>query len=239
LGVDWGAWNAWCRGIEAKLERGPFENEPADADVKPIPHRHAGEETAPLAAQDRFTLALDRALAGAYYDRDGRLHIGAARIGKANVCEYKGSEIPGCKTLGLEPDHRYRLLRGPDEIAAAVRTFDALPLLISHIPVSADDHQPDLVVGATGSNAAFSEPYLTNDIVIWSREGISAVESGEQRELSLGYHYRVIMEPGITPGGDRFDGRMVDLCGNHLALVAKGRVGPDVAIEIEELELSW
>jgi hypothetical protein len=238
-GVDWGAWNAWCRGVEAKLERGPFDNEPQDADVRPIPHKHAGEETAMLAAQDSFTLAFDRALMGtSYYDPDQRLHVIQARISKATVSPYRGKEIPGWDTLGLEPDRTYRLLRDPEELQRAASTFNRLPLLISHLPVSAANHAPDLVVGATGSNAAFSAPYITNDLVIWSREGISAIESGAQRELSLGYHYRVDPTPG-TYDGEHYDLRMFDLCGNHLALVAKGRAGPDVAIETEELELSW
>jgi hypothetical protein len=44
IGVDWNGWSAWCRGQESKLERGPFTNEPKDADVKPIPHGHGDLE---------------------------------------------------------------------------------------------------------------------------------------------------------------------------------------------------
>jgi hypothetical protein len=40
IGVNWMAWSAWCRGEESKIERGPFRNQPKDADVKPIPHSH-------------------------------------------------------------------------------------------------------------------------------------------------------------------------------------------------------
>lgn len=40
IGVDWKAWSAWCRGEESKIEKGPFTNQPKDADVKPIPHQH-------------------------------------------------------------------------------------------------------------------------------------------------------------------------------------------------------
>jgi hypothetical protein len=44
IGLDWKAWSAWCRGEEAKIERGPFTNQPKDADVKPIPHSHGDLE---------------------------------------------------------------------------------------------------------------------------------------------------------------------------------------------------
>lgn len=46
IGVDWAAWSAWCRGQEAQIEKGPFTNEPKDADVKPVPHGHHDLEAA-------------------------------------------------------------------------------------------------------------------------------------------------------------------------------------------------
>lgn len=37
------------------------------------------------------------------------------------------------------------------------------------------------------------------------------------------------MEPG-TVNGDHYDGRMVEIIGNHVALVPAGRAGPDVCV---------
>jgi Uncharacterized protein conserved in bacteria (DUF2213) len=241
MGVDWPAWNAWCRGVEAALERGPFSNVPADADVKPIPHKH-GEETGELAAQDSFfTLALDRAMATTYYDADGRLRIGAAPISKACVNGYRGKEISGWKELKLNPERLYNLLRDPEELERAAPSFNMVPLLIKHTPTSAADHQAqaDLVVGAV-ADCEFRNPYLDASLIIWTREAIDRVESAAQRELSAGYHYRVDLTPGNF-GGVRYDGVMRDIVGNHVALVERGRAGSDVAIELDapELQLSW
>src|SRR6185437_1458528 len=62
-----------------------------------------------------------------YYDADGRLHVERTPISKANICEYRGAEIPNSEQLGLEPMSKYRLLRHPDELRRAADTFNNLP----------------------------------------------------------------------------------------------------------------
>ncbi len=171
-------------------------------------------------------LAFDRASARTI-DRDGRMHVAVTPISKANVCPYAGREIPG--SLGLNPDGIYRLFRDPEELARAVPTFNRLPVLSRHVPVTALDHRPELVVGATGSEARFSSPYLLNSLVIWTAAAIDGVESGRQRELSSAYRYRADMTPGSI-GGEAFDGVMRDIIGNHVALVPEGRAGADVVV---------
>ena len=165
-------------------------------------------------------LALDRASARSF-DADGRLHVSICNISKAAVNGYLGREIPDFEKLGLDPDREYQLLRDPDELAKAVRTFNNLPLLSRHVPVDARDHQPDLVVGSTGTDAKFTAPYLQNSLVVWTAEAIAGIESGARRELSSAYRYRPIMEPG-TYDGERYDGRMVSIVGNHVAVIPEG-----------------
>jgi uncharacterized protein len=175
------------------------------------------------------SLALDRAGARSY-DADGRLHVSIANISKANICDYQAEEIPDWQELGLQRGRIYKLLRPAEELAKAARTFNNLPLLSRHVPVDVADHQPDLVCGSTGTDASFVAPYLQNSLVVWTAEAIEGVVSGTKRELSSAYRYRAVMEAGNFEGA-RFDGRMVDLVGNHVALVELGRVGPDVALD--------
>jgi 8-oxo-dGTP pyrophosphatase MutT (NUDIX family) len=223
-GIPWGPWNAWCRGEESRIEKGPFTNMPADADVKPIPHTH-GE----LAATDSaLRLAFDRESVRTM-DPNGRLRVAVANISKANVCPYHGVEIPEFEKLGLDPEKTYALLRDPEELAKAAPSFNGVQILRKHTPVSAEDHQPWEVVGATGSECRFNDPYLQNSLSIWSQEAIDGIESEEKRELSCGYHYRADMTPGIF-GGIPYDGVMRDIVGNHVALVEDGRAGPDVIV---------
>lgn len=163
-------------------------------------------------------------------DKDGRLHVAAGNpISKATVSPYYGREIPGFEELGLDPDRVYQLLRDPQELAAAAPTFNNIPVLNRHVPVTAEAPGMDITVGTTGSDASFDDPYLTNSLAIWTQEGIDLIESNEQKELSAAYYYT----PDMTPGeykGLRYDGIMRNIVGNHVALVREGRAGPDVVV---------
>jgi len=160
---------------------------------------------------------------------DGHLVVTGCHITKANVCPYLGAEIPNSEALGLKPDKIYNLYRDAAEIQAAKETYNRIPLLMQHVAVSADSPQQFLTVG-TASNARFTHPYLDADLTIWTREGIEAIESGKQRELSCGYRYVCDLTPGTTPEGEKYDGRMTQIVANHIALVEAGRAGPDVMV---------
>lgn len=173
-------------------------------------------------------LALDRASVRSY-DEFGRLHVKLANISKANVCPYYGREIPGADALGLQPDTIYQLLRCPEELAKAAATANNIPLLDLHLPTSAEEPQKENIVGSTGTDAAFTAPYLRNSLVVWSEDGIADVESETKRELSCGYRYRPDMTPGVHDGVN-YDGVMRDIVFNHVAIVEEGRAGSDVVI---------
>jgi hypothetical protein len=164
-------------------------------------------------------------------DVDGRMHVAGCNISKANVCPYIGREISGYAALGLDPNGEYKLYRDPAALAAAASTFENLPLMMTHVEVSAANPQKLLTVG-TVSNVRWVSPYLVADLAVWDSEAIRAVQNESQRELSCGYRYKAIMTPGKV-NGEHFDGRMTQIIGNHVALVATGRVGSDVIVHDE------
>ena len=134
-----------------------------------------------------------------------------------------GSEIADADRLGLEPQRVYMLLRDPSELDKAKASFNSLPILIGHAPVNADDPQPEIVAGATGSGARFANPYLLNSLVIWRSDAIEAIKNGSNLDLSAGYRYTLDWGPG-TFRGERYDGTMTRIEGSHVALVREGRV---------------
>ena len=178
-------------------------------------------------AKDRLSLAQDRSLRS--YDQDGRLHVESSNISKAAVNPYYGSEIPNYQQLGLEPKKVYYLLRDPEELEKAAPTFNNLPLLSRHIPVSADEPQKEVIAGTTGSDTVFKDGYLKCSLAVWDAEAIAGIESGEQVELSSAYHYAADMTAGEFEGR-HYDGVMRDIVGNHVALVDVGRAGRDVVV---------
>lgn len=172
------------------------------------------------------------------FDNDGRMHVQVANISKAAINPYVGKEIPGWQKLGLDPDKIYRLFRDPDELAKGASTFNGIQLLKRHEPVSAEDHRMWDIVGTTGTDANFDAPYLRNSLHVWTKDGIGLIESGDQREISCGYHY----DPDMTPGeydGQPYDGVMRNIRGNHVALVKDGRAGSDVVVGDDATELQW
>lgn len=180
-------------------------------------------------------IALDRKSVRSF-DRDGRLHIAVSHMAKAGVDQYLGEEIPGWEELGLEARKVYRLLRDPEELAKAVDTFNNLPILRDHIPVSADAPQQDLVIGSTGTDATFDGEFLDNSSVIWVQDDIDDIESEEKRDWSPGYYYT----PDMTAGkfnGLPYDGIMRNIVGNHVALVDEGRQGRDVVVGDRQPEI--
>lgn len=190
------------------------------------------EKNEPEHASDQL-LALDLA-SSRRIDEDGRLHVFPTNISKANICPYRGSEIPASESLGLDPNKIYMLLRDPSELERAASTFNNIPLLTKHVPVSVDDPNPHLVVGSTGTDAAFSDPYLINSLVVWDAGAIAGIEHNLQKELSCAYRYDADMVPGEY-AGTKYDGVMRNIRGNHVALVESGRAGSDVVVGDEQL----
>ena len=165
-------------------------------------------------------------------DADGHMRVEESRISKANVCPYKGSEIPRHAELGLDPDKIYRLYRDPEELRLAARSFEGKPLLVKHVAIDAVDAHKDLWVGTVGK-VTYEHPYLiARPLMVLTKEAIDLIESKEQRELSAAYRYDALMVPG-NADGEAYDGRMVNIRGNHVAIVPEGRVGPDVHVADE------
>jgi len=222
-----------CR-VALLLRPGGAKDDQADISKKikeEVDKGHKPDQAAAIAykelGEDR-ALAFDRASVRTV-DQDGRMHIALTHISKANVCPYRGEEIPDYETLGLDPQKIYMLLRDPEELKKAVSTANNIPLLDEHVPVNVEDHKPESIVGSTGTDAVFNAPYLDNSLVIWSKDAIKGVENGAQQEISCAYYYT----PDMTSGdyeGVHYDGIMRDIKFNHVALVERGRAGHDVVV---------
>lgn len=204
--------------------------EAIEAGKKEAEHQKQALKEAVAADQAPRMIAMDRAPSMRTKDVDGRLHVRDCNVSKANVCPYIGHEIPDWQQLGLEADRIYYLYRDAAALAEAAKTMERVPLMMRHVASTAARPQKETIVG-TVSNVRWIAPYLRGDLTVWDAVAIEAVESQRQCELSPGYRYTPVMESGVSPEGERYDGRMMGpIIFNHLALVDTGRTGPDVVV---------
>ncbi|MCF9034209.1 DUF2213 domain-containing protein [Acinetobacter nectaris] len=174
-------------------------------------------------------LALDRTSVRSM-DGNGYLRVKKSNISKANICEYKGKEIPNWRELGLNAEQMYRLYRDPEELRKSIDSFKNVPLVRQHVGAFNTHNPPkDDVIGSVGSDVDFNGIYLTSDIIVTDAAAISLIESEQQKELSPGYRYTADMTAGEV-NGEKYDGVMRNIVGNHLALVEIGRTGSDVVV---------
>lgn len=165
-------------------------------------------------------LAFDAAATARSKDKDGYLHVAVSNLTCDQVAGYYGYEIP---MEGLDPHRIYYGWRAPEELTKALETFNGVPLLIDHKFDGANNPQKQLRVGAVGTEASFTAPFVTNSLTVWDAEAIAAIEDGSLRELSCGYWYTPDFTPGKTPAGLDYDFVMRDIKCNHVALVSVGR----------------
>ncbi len=189
--------------------------------------KHAGDAA--------LVLAQDRSIKEP--DVDGRLHVTGCNICRESVDGYKGSEIPGFASLGLEADIIYQVYRPAEELEKAVETANGIPVLREHKPTSATDHKFWDTIGATGTTARWEPPFIVNDLAIWPAPDIKGIETKEKFNLSPGYRYVPTLQNGEFEG-KKFQVRMTKIAFNHIAVVSVGRQGPEVAID-SALELQW
>ncbi len=165
-------------------------------------------------------MAFDAAGTARTKDKDGYLHVAVSNLTCDQVAGYYGYEIP---MEGLDPHRIYYGWRAPDELQKALGTFNGVPLLIDHKFDGAENPQKQLRVGSVGTEARFSDPFVTNSLTVWDSEAIAAIEDGSLRDLSCGYWYTPDFTPGKTPAGVDYDFVMRDIKCNHVALVSVGR----------------
>lgn len=139
---------------------------------------------------------------------------------------------------------RYRRQDGKEAIEyrpeEEVSRKDAL-LSLANLPVTLE-HPPELLTpdtcrqyqrGHTGSMVEYRSPFAVGFVTVTDREAIDAVKRGDAREVSVGYRVKFDATPGVTPDGQRYDGVQREISGNHVAIVRKGRAGPEVRLHMD------
>lgn len=173
---------------------------------------------------DHLTLDAPRRLAGGFVAVRAR----AARTG---VYEYAGREVDPENRHGLRDKDTVRVLRDEQTVFddKSARSFIGKPVTDNHPaePVTADNwrkHARGTVMGAMRDG-----DYLAFDLLLTDAEAIAKVNAGK-RELSNGYAADLEFGAFPAPDGTMCDARQTSVTGNHVAIVDRGRAGPECAI---------
>jgi len=152
-----------------------------------------------------------------------------AKISRAGVFQYRKSD-----------GSTRRELRLPAEVfhADSIHSFQLSPLTNGHPGEAITSRNASKYRTGVVTHVRADAPFVSARVQVEDESAISAVDGGK-RELSCGYTCDLDDTPGVTsgiagvPDGLRYDAIQRKIRGNHVALVAKGRAGPDVALRLD------
>jgi hypothetical protein len=166
------------------------------------------------------------------YTPEGYLVV-RARAARTGVYDYSGVQVDPDNKHGLKDQAVVKVLRDADTVfdARAMASFVGKPVTIGHPTVAVtSDNWKDYSSGAI-HRVARDGDYFDITAIISDQAGIDAVNGGT-RELSNGYTAELEFGDFIAPDGTRCPVRQSRITGgNHVALVDRGRAGPECAIK--------
>lgn len=163
---------------------------------------------------------------------DGYMKV-RARSARVGVYDYLGAEVdPEGKRF--KAGDIVKVYRPAEEVFAtdSLASFVAKPITDNHpaVPVNSrnwKDHARGTVFGAIDEDGARN--YVSFDLAFMDAALIDAIDSGK-RELSNGYSCDLAFEDGTAPDGTRYQAVQRNIRGNHVAVVDRGRAGPECRV---------
>lgn len=152
-----------------------------------------------------------------------------ARLSRVGVQQYLAGEI-GVKDVA--PNTVLNIYRPPEEVfnEDSLASFENKPVT--------DDHPPEKVtaknnkkysVGSSYGSVSHDDTYVNASLLITDQSMIEKIEQGKA-EVSNGYRADLVFGKDKTPEGITYDAKQVDIRGNHIAIVMRGRAGRNVRL---------
>ena len=175
----------------------------------------------------KFKLIFDTKNSNREKDANGFLHVKNCHCTKVQIAQYLGCEI----SKDLIPDKVYNVFRPEEELnkADTIQSLNGVPLQLEHHDDTAEKPAQYTRIGATGTDAVFEFPYLSNSLHFFNQKALDLIESGEKCELSIGYDCEIHKEAGEFEGVP-YDFVQRNIKIQHVALVECGRAGADVKV---------
>lgn len=129
---------------------------------------------------------------------------------------------------------KLRELRKPEQVfhPDSLQSFRMVPVTNNHPPVEVTAaNAKEFAVGCVSDNIHRDGDFVRSSLMLFDGRAVSDVESGKV-ELSCGYSCDLDFTPG-TWNGEPYDAIQRNIRGNHVAIVDKGRAGPEVKIRMD------
>jgi hypothetical protein len=158
--------------------------------------------------------------------KDGYLTF-SARAARTGIQIYKGKEL-GRPDLG-----EVAVYRPPEEVfnKDAMRSMAHKPLTLHHPPEAVtDSNWKKYAIGHSGDEVVRDGDFIRIPMVVMDGDAIRKIESGECKQLSVGYSTDLKWGKGKTADGLLYDAVQTDIRGNHHAAVPTARGGDVLCI---------
>jgi hypothetical protein len=129
-----------------------------------------------------------------------------------------------------------REYRPETEVASpeSLASFASKAITSEHPPVLLDsENTKDYQVGFSGSEVVYDNGFVKAVMTITDQDTIKRIMKGDAREVSAGYRVNYDPTPGVTKDGEHYDGIQKEIVGNHIAIVRRGRAGPQVKLHLD------
>jgi hypothetical protein len=132
-----------------------------------------------------------------------------------------------------------REYRPPEEVSNpdSLSTFGMKPATWGHPPVLLDaDNTKQYQVGYSGSQVRYTDGFVEVALVVTDSEAIEKIKRKDATEVSAGYKVDFDPTPGVTPEGEDYAGIQRNIRVNHIAIVPRGRAGPEVRLLLDRMD---
>jgi hypothetical protein len=119
----------------------------------------------------------------------------------------------------------------------SLASFAGKAITFEHPSVLLDSsNTKDYQIGFTGTDIVYDNGFVRAVMTITDKEAIEKILRKDVQEVSAGYRVEYDSTPGVTDDGEHYDGVQRSISGNHVAVVRRGRAGPQVKLHLDRLD---
>lgn len=119
----------------------------------------------------------------------------------------------------------------------SLASFAGKAITLEHPPVLLDSaNTKDYQIGFSGTEVVYDDGFVRAVMTITDQDAIERIMRGDAKEVSAGYRVSYDPTPGVTDKGENYDGIQTGISGNHIAVVRRGRAGPQVKLHLDRLD---